>query len=166
MEKIDNERINDLIEENKKLKEDLIYEKNFLNENNQTNYRLYKELEILLNNKRELIKVLIKKAEKLQQENNQLKELQQQIIEKDEKIKELEKQLSTATMWHGCDTIISNLKQENQQFKQSQNSKAIEILKDIIKFIENAHKNYYPAPFEIKSFIENQITELGGDKNE
>lgn len=39
------EKIKELTEQNKKLKEDLIYEKNFWNENNKKNHYLYKKLE-------------------------------------------------------------------------------------------------------------------------
>lgn len=35
-----------------------------------------------------------------------------------ERIKELEEQLSTATMCHGCEALVNELKQENQQLKE------------------------------------------------
>ena len=40
------------------------------------------------------------------------------LNQQDARIKELEEQLSTATMWHGCDILVNELKQENQQLKQ------------------------------------------------
>lgn len=40
------------------------------------------------------------------------------LNQQDERIKELEEQLSIATMYHGCDTLVNELKQENQQLKK------------------------------------------------
>ena len=40
------------------------------------------------------------------------------LNQQDARIKELEEQLSTATMYHGCEALVNELKQENQQLKE------------------------------------------------
>lgn len=103
------------------------------------------------------------------------RELAKKIFDQNERIEELEEQLSTATMWHGCDAIINKLKQENQQLKQSQNSKAIEELRKVLYQIKNkldTTKDKTFAQFDFMTFkpiidyIDNQIKELGGRENE
>ena len=69
--------------------------------------------------------------------------------ELENKVNELEEQLSTATMYHGCEALVNELRQENQQLKdqvkksyqegllQKQFDKDMEIqeLKDKIEFL-------------------------------
>lgn len=56
--------------------------------------------------------------------------------------------------------IIKQLKQENQQLKQSQNSKAIEALECIAQFMDMYKGNFYPKPLIIRNFIQEQIDEF------
>lgn len=44
------------------------------------------------------------------------------LNQQDARIKELEEQLSTATMYHGCEALVNELKQENQQLKEKYNN--------------------------------------------
>lgn len=53
---------------------------------------------------------------------------------------------------------IEQLKEENQQLKQSQNNKAIKVLEKIIDFIRN--NETVPQYWDIAKFINNIITEL------
>lgn len=67
-----------------------------------------------------------------------------------ERIKQLEEQLSTATMYHGCNALINEL-------KANQNSKAIEVLERAkIEFETYYADNIWNYP----EWIDNQITEL------
>lgn len=47
-----------------------------------------------------------------------MKKLADLLNKQDKQIKELEEQLSTATMYHGCEALVNELKQKNQQLKQ------------------------------------------------
>lgn len=95
------------------------------------------------------------------------RELAKKIFDQNERIEELEEQLSTATMWHGCDAIINKLKQENQQLKQSQNSKAIEVLEKVREKYGYKHNSQLMIFSKyLCEFIDNQIKELGGRENE
>ena len=53
------------------------------------------------------------------------------LNQQDKRIKELEEQLSTATMYHGCETLVNELKQENKQLKQQLHDMPKKIVEDI-----------------------------------
>lgn len=98
------------------------------------------------------------------------------LNEQDEKIKELEeyrskyidcldKQIERENATHDCllqtKTILDNLKQENQQLKQSQNSKTIEVLERLRNFYNSDSDNDWIIDCcKLDDFINNQITEL------
>lgn len=97
------------------------------------------------------------------------------LNEQDEKIKELEEQLELMTELrnNAVEEATINLDRfkktydENQQLKQSQNDKAIEVLENIVKFMDgDIYSNYYPMAYEIKEFILEQITKLRGGEND
>lgn len=59
------------------------------------------------------------------------------------------------------------LNKENQQLKQSQNSKLIEVLEKVKNFYnENSDYDWIIDCCELEDFINNQITELRGKKND
>lgn len=65
-------------------------------------------------------------------------ELGKLLNQQDARIKELEEQLLTATMYHDCEALVNELKQENQQLKQTQRQLAIEELEKALVLIQNA----------------------------
>lgn len=101
------------------------------------------------------------------QQDKRIKELEEQIKTK-ETINNLYKTTISLRDSDFKDLVYENnkLKQENKQLKQSQKQLAIIKLKQIIYFMENSSNNHYPLPYEIKNFIENQIKDLEGIKNE
>lgn len=103
----------------------------------------------------------------LNQQDKRIKDLEEQIKTKDT-INNLYKTTVSLRDNDFKDLVYENneLKQENKQLKQSQKQLAIIKLKQIIYFMENSSNNHYPLPYEIKNFIENQIKDLEGIKNE
>lgn len=135
----------------------------------------------------------------LELNNCELKELQQQIIEKDKKIKVLEEgKEHFKSIAENIVSLLSKLNKELpnpqreelnyekcisdtifiiKEFKQSQNSKAIEVLENLkkeilnidkseIKTLDNGYSTLYVDRPEVIIKIDNQITELRGGENE
>lgn len=95
----------------------------------------------------------------------------------DEKINELEKEIAQlkfdCAMYKSANYLINDIGidkakdimfQSEKKLKQSQNSKAIEELEKIIEYIRNCETE--PRYWDISNFINNQITELRGNKYE
>lgn len=92
------------------------------------------------------------------------------LNEQDEKIKRFEEALTEdAETLTNSFTHIQKLEKENKQLKQSQNSKAIEVLEDVKNRLRNL-KYITVGDFDdlwaTYKYIDNQITELRGGENE
>ena len=109
-------------------------------------------------------------------------DLLNKVNQQDARIKELEKQLSTATMWQGCDILVNELKQENQQLKEqlAESEKDRLMWQDMYKSADRQNKeicetDIYPLQeegdcslidgCELEEFINNQIKELRSREN-
>lgn len=86
------------------------------------------------------------------------------LNKQDEKIQELERRLeqSVQSQWY---IDLDRLK-KNKDFEKSQNSKAIDVLKNIRRYFNDFDNYSIHTPFEILYQIDNQIKELGGGENE
>ena len=63
------------------------------------------------------------------------------LNQQDARIKELEEQLSTATMYYDCEALVNELKQENQQLKQSQKELEISELEKLKDFFLEPYRD-------------------------
>lgn len=110
-----------------------------------------------------------------------LYELDDLLNQQDKRIKELEEENGYIIFADGYDENGNEIHrqefvkykdkfqefvEENKQLKQTQKQLAIEKLKQITNYMENSNNNHYPLPYEIKNFIEKQIKDLEGIKNE
>lgn len=75
------------------------------------------------------------------------------------KIKELEEQLSVVTMYHGCDILINELKQKNQQLKESKEhfKKVAENAVDLISMLNKELPRPQSKELNYKKCIDNAI---------
>ncbi len=100
-------------------------------------------------------------TKKLNQQDKRIKELEQENQQLKEKLKDIKNNYRRQ-----IDSLLIERLNLFKQLKQSQKQLAIIKLKQIICFMENSNNNHYPLPYEIKNFIENQIKDLEGIKNE
>lgn len=64
------------------------------------------------------------------------------LNQQDKRIKECEEQLSTATMYHGCEALVNELKQKNQQLKEQLHDLPKKIVEEIKKELYSCGKTY------------------------
>lgn len=93
-------------------------------------------------------------------------ELDDLLNQQDKRIEELDNmnsRLSQGIYWGNgeqfCD-VVKKLKEENKRLKQTQNQFMIELLEEILNFIDTKQGNYYPAPFQIRQYIETELKTL------
>lgn len=111
----------------------------------------------------------------LNEQDKKIKELESQVVkwkQDYENCSKLEKNMSKEHQyclnnWRESEEENRQLKEEIKQlkfdcsmYKSAKNSKAIEALESIAQFMDMYKGNFYPKPFIIRNFIQEQITKL------
>lgn len=90
------------------------------------------------------------------------------LNQQDKRIKELEEQLSTATMYHGCETLVNELKQKNQQLKKQLHELPKKIVGEIKKELYDCGRTYledepYIEICIVKGILDTILKKFGGE---